>query len=74
MHSTNFDDWLAQGMEAGFCGPAVCYTHDGVPTSEAEDDEFEQGDPCLHVLRLYPDEETKEAVEDNHAPSTWRKP
>jgi hypothetical protein len=69
----DFDDWVTQGMESGFIGPPVCQTHDGTPTTESEDEEFEQGDPCLHVLRLYPDAETKAAVEANHSPSVWRR-
>lgn len=70
--SIEFEDWLRQGMDAGFVGPPVCQTHDGTPTTEAEDEEFEEYDPCLHILRLYPDSETKAAVEANHAPSVWR--
>lgn len=71
----DFDTWLAQGMNLGWCGPAVCQTHDGTPVSEGEEAEFDEGyDPCLHILRLYADQETKEAVEVNHSPSVWRKP
>lgn len=67
-----FDEWLQEGISLGFCGPAVCSTHDGLPTSADEDEEFETGDPCIHVLRLYEDETVKQAVEENHAPSVWR--
>lgn len=70
----DFDTWLSQGIEQGWCGPAVCQIHDGTPTSDSEDEEFEQGDdPCIHILRLYPDQATKESVENNHPPSVWRK-
>ncbi len=70
---TSFDDWLDYGMEQGWCGPAVCETHDGVPMTEEEEDEFMDGaDPCLHVIRLYDSFETKFAVEENHPPSVWR--
>lgn len=70
----DFDTWLAQGMSQGWCGPAVCSTHDGTPISETEEAEFDEGDdPCLHIIRLYPDQDTKEAVESNHSPSVWRK-
>lgn len=58
-------------MDAGFCGPAVCCIHDGVPTTAEEDEDDE---PCLHILRLYPDDETRQSVESNHSPSVWRKP
>lgn len=67
-----FDEWLQEGITLGFCGPAICSTHDGVPTTADEDEEYETGDPCIHVLRLYEDETTKLAVEENHAPSVWR--
>jgi len=69
-----FDEWLAKGLERGFVGPPVCSTHDGIPTTEEEDLEWEEGDPCVHVLRLYEDLETKTEVEANHSPSNWRKP
>lgn len=67
------EQWLRWGYERGWCGPPVCATHDGVPTSEAEDDELMDGyDGCQHVIRLYESSEMKEAVEDNHSPSVWR--
>jgi hypothetical protein len=68
-----YEEWIAAGLEAGFCGPAVCSTHDGVPTTQAEDEEFEEGDPCVHIVRLYESPEIKAEVEANHAPSVWRK-
>lgn len=66
------DEWLQYGYEQGWAGPPVCQTHDGLPTSAAEDKEFEEGDPCIHVLRLYESTDIKIAVEDNHGPSVWR--
>jgi hypothetical protein len=70
----SFDEWLDLGMTQGWCGPAVCSTHDGTPTSEAEEDQFEEGeDPCVHILRLYSDADTKRAVEEYHSPSVWRR-
>jgi hypothetical protein len=71
--TVDFETWLQQGYDNGFIGPPVCATHDGVPSSEAEDNECMNGyDPCLHILRLYPDTATRSAVEANHAPSKWR--
>lgn len=66
-----FDEWLRTGIAQGWCGPAVCYTHDGLPMSEEEADDE---DMCVHVIRLYADEETKQKVEYFHSPSNWRKP
>ena len=40
-----FDEWLQEGITLGFCGPAVCSTHDGIPTTADEDAEYEAGDP-----------------------------
>lgn len=65
----DFEDWLAQGYAAGFVGPPVCSTHDGVPMTE---DEYEDDEPCVHILRLYEDAGVKAAVEAEHSPSQWR--
>ena len=69
----SFDEWLRYGFNKGWCGPDVCYTHDGAPSSEAEDVAFDEGqDPCIHIIRLYEDLTVKAAVEANHSPSQWR--
>lgn len=69
----DFELWLKHGVEKGWCGPAVCETHDGLPMSEPEEAEFNDGsDPCIHIVRLYEDHVHKKAVEANHSPSTWR--
>lgn len=71
--SLTFEQWLAMGYSEGWCGPAVCYTHDGLPTSAVEDEEFDDGnDPCMHIVRLYEELEVKIAIEENHSPSQWR--
>ena len=68
-----FDEWLQVGLDLNFCGPAICEPHDGLPLTELENEQFvEGGDPCIHILRLYEDLETKKAVELNHSPSVWR--
>ena len=67
-----FERWLHEGYTAGWIGPPICQTHDGTPTSAAEDEEWETGDPCLHILRLYETPEEKMGVEANHSPSVWR--
>lgn len=68
-----FSEWMTYGIEKGWCGPPVCYTHDGLPMSNEEDVEFGEGqDPCMHIVRMYEDIEMKERIENNHSPSTWR--
>jgi hypothetical protein len=68
-----FEDWMTYGIEKGWCGPPVCYTHDGLPMSEQEYSEFDEGqDPCAHVVRMYDDIDMKKNIENNHSPSNWR--
>jgi hypothetical protein len=68
-----FDEWISYGIEKGWCGPPVCYTHDGLPMSEQEYAEFDEGqDPCTHVVRMYEDIDMKKSIEENHSPSQWR--
>lgn len=68
-----FSEWIRIGIEKGWCGPPVCYTHDGLPTSESEDDVWLEGDDiCMHIVRMYEDGDHKLAIEQNHAPSNWR--
>ncbi len=72
MFGPTFEQWVKFGFDRGWVGPPVCETHDGVPLSAEENAEFEQGDPCVHILRLYEDVEHKAAVELEHSPSVWR--
>ena len=74
MTELDFDAWLAYGYQQGFCGPAVCETHDGLPTSAVEDSDAEESGeyPCIHILRLYESKDVKAEVEENHSPSVWR--
>lgn len=56
---TPFEQWLAQGIEAGWCSATACATHDGVPSTVEAQEEWDDGaDPCEHVVRLYFDYET----------------
>ena len=67
-------EWIIYGMERGWIGPRVCAIHDGLPMTEEEESEFDEGyDPCIPVYRIYDSLEEKEAVEYNHSPSEWRK-
>jgi hypothetical protein len=73
MTEKTFEQWLQEGISLGVCGPPICYPHDGLPLTEQEDKEFEDGgDPCVYILRLYEDRGVKAAVESNHSPSVWR--
>jgi len=70
----DFDEWMEYGIKKGFCGPAVCYTHDGLPMSDEEwmEEEASGEPPCMHIIRLYEDDVQKKQIEDMHAPSVWR--
>ena len=72
--STTFSEWIAFGISKRWCGPPVCATHDGVPSSLWEDEEmFENGtDLCQHIIRMYESPEEAAAVEEAHSPSQWR--
>ena len=73
LRETIFDEWMAEGIRQGFCGPPVCAVHDGAPTTEAEDVElWDGGEPCYDVVRMYGSHEVKALVEENHPPSMWR--
>ena len=67
-----YEDWMAYGIAKNWCGPPVCYVHDGLPTSEAEDEELCESDPCIHIVRMYEAPEDRLLIEDNHPPSQWR--
>lgn len=69
----SYEEWRAHGQRMNWVGPAICITHDGYPTTELEDVEFEEGgDPCIHMQRLYVDPAEARLVEENHSPSQWR--
>lgn len=47
-------DWVQYGLDKGWCSEAACATHDGVPCTEQEATEWNDGDPpCEFVLRLW---------------------
>ncbi len=67
-----FDEWIAYGIKEGWCGPAVCYTHDGLPMTHEEYGAEDLDEFCIHIIRMYEDKKMKESIEENHSPSTWR--
>jgi hypothetical protein len=73
MEELDFEAWLAYGHGKGWVGPPVCVTHDGLPSTASEDEQFDDGeDPCIHGMRLYDDPSQRRLVEENHGPSVWR--
>lgn len=64
-----FVTWLRQGVAEGWVSEPACQTHDGAPCTDAEHDEFELGyDPCITVLRVWPEPLVPEAVHFYGAP------
>lgn len=63
----DFYDWLKLGIDKGYCTTMVCATHDGVPTTKAEDDSWEDGDdPCAFIVRIPESKEELEAIRKNY--------
>lgn len=47
-------EWLQYGISRGWCSETHCATHDGVPSTEGEDADWEEGfDPCQVVVRIW---------------------
>jgi hypothetical protein len=69
----NFDEWIKMGYDMGYCTPPVCATHDGIPSTATEDEQWDQGDEaCIHVVRVHNTIEEKKSVEANYSPAVWR--
>lgn len=50
-------EWLQLGVARGWCSEVVCDTHEGLPSTDAEFADWEQGfDPCVPAVRLYEQE------------------
>lgn len=72
-NNISFDEWMSIGIQNKWCGPPVCYTHDGLPLAHVEEDIFNEGDdPCIHIVRMYESPEQAEAIVEAHSPSQWR--
>lgn len=49
-----FPEWLAMGVNAGWISQGVCAMHEGLPMTDEEEQEFEDGgDPCQPALRVW---------------------
>jgi len=47
-------EWLQYGIDKGYCSDAVCATHDGLPDTDEEMQEWEDGgDPCMSAVRIW---------------------
>lgn len=68
----DFNEWLKYGIDNKFVGPMVCETHDGLPLSTKEEEEFWENDPCIWILRVYESPEHAEEVKSNHSPTEYR--
>ena len=62
----SFDEWLRYGYNKGWCGPDVCYSYDGLPSSVEDDAACDDGgDRCVYIIRLYEDWTVKASVEED---------
>lgn len=70
----NYYDWVRLSITKGWCGPPICLTHDGIPTTPEQDSQLDEGhDPCINMIRIYEDPLEQLLVEDNHQETVWRK-
>lgn len=54
--SDEFYEWLRQGIAAGWVSDVVCDTHEGLPQTDDEADQWDEGlDPCIHGIRVWID-------------------
>lgn len=50
----DFFKWLQIGIDSGWCSEVACDTHDIVPMTDEEMEEWEEGyDPCIFVVRIW---------------------
>lgn len=69
-----YEEWIEIGVKAGWCTAPVCYTHDGLPMTDAEAEEmYEDMDLCIHIVRLCGSVEEQQTIEKDHAPAAWRR-
>lgn len=49
-----FWEWVKAGVSRGWVSEPVCATHQGLPTTKEEDDEWDEGfDPCSLGMRIW---------------------
>ena len=51
MPTLTYNQWIAIGIDNGWCGPAICYVHDGLPMTRDEQEDLIDGEePCVHII------------------------
>lgn len=71
----DYAKWYEIGLRNSWISPFVCYTHDGLPTTSTEDEQWTEGeDPCVFIARSYDSIATRKAVEANCTFAEWRRP
>jgi hypothetical protein len=54
MNDMTLTEWLQYGIDKGYCSDSVCATHNGLPDTEEEMQEWEDGgDPCIPAVRIW---------------------
>lgn len=49
-----FWSWLQVGIDQGWCSSVICSTHEGLPMTEEEMEEWDDGyDPCIFGIRMW---------------------
>ena len=62
----NFAEWIQYGTNNKWCSHIICHTHDAIPFSDQELDEWNAGDDaCVHIVRLYESAEQFDAAQGN---------
>jgi hypothetical protein len=61
---TDFDffEWRDYGIAKGWISEPVCNTHEGPQLTEEEELEFEEGDPCVPVFRIWEESIAKDVA------------
>ena len=52
--SPNVYDWVALGVDLGFCSDVVCLTHEGPPLTDSEEQADTYDDDCMYGVRIWP--------------------
>jgi hypothetical protein len=52
-----FWEWLEYGKQKNWCTDIFCDTHDCIPMTDKEMEEWDEGfDPCFAVVRIWNDQ------------------